>query len=124
MILKIKDTRNDDSILIEVNMVRTHVLSKTVVHATFNASNENFLKIVVYTIFGYIRDSFEGDNINRKDTHCPKPNDCGHYSFNTKFGGVDINSIGGDDGTYEIYMEDLSHEDCNLEVYVDDRRIG
>ena len=125
MVLKIKDARTNDSILIEVNLARTHVSSKTVVHATFNASNENSLKMIVYTIFGYIRDSFEGDNINPKDTtRLPKPNDCGAYIFNTKFGGVDINSIGGDDGTYEIYMEDLSHKDCNLEVYIDDRRVG
>lgn len=123
MILKIKDARNDDYILIEVNMARTHGLSKRVVHATFNVSGKNFLRLIATTIFGYIRDSFEGDNINTKDTHIPKPDDCGAYLFNTKFGGVDINSFG-DDGTYEIYIEDLSHEDCNLEVYIDDQRVG
>lgn len=123
MILTIKDARNDDSILIEVNMVRTHVLSKTVVHATFNVSGKNFLKMVATVIFGYIQDSFVGDSINPKGTHIPKPDDCGAYIFNTKFGGVDINSFG-DDGTYEIYIEDLSHEDCNLEVYINDRRVG
>lgn len=122
MILKIKDARNDDSILIEVNTVRTRVFSKTVVHATFNVSGKNLLKGIVCTIFGYIRDSFEGDNINTKDTYIPKPDGLGHYSFSTKFGEVDINSIG-DNGTYEIYLEDLSHKDCNLEVYINDQRV-
>lgn len=132
MILKIKNARPDDasgfgfiqeSVSIESNFIDTGKNPGTVVRAAFDGSNEKFLRnIAVPSIFGLIRDSFEGDNINTKNTIGPKPTPSGYYVFKTKFGEVIIGPVG-NDGMYDIVIQDLGHKDCNLEVYINDQRV-
>lgn len=133
MILKIKNARPDDasgfgfiqeSVSIESNFIETGKNPGTVVSATFDGSNEKFLRLIaVASIFGLIRDVLEGDNINTKNTVYPKPEPSGYYVFKTKFGEVVIGPTG-NDGMYHIVIQDLSHKDCNLEVYINDQRVN
>lgn len=131
MILKIKNARKPDehgftqeSVFIESSFIETCKNPGTVVRAVFDGSNEKFLRLIaVSSILGLIRDSFDGDNINTKNTITPKPTPSGNYVFKTKFGEVIIGPVG-NDGMYDIVIQDLSHKDCNLEVYIDDRKVG
>ena len=125
MILKIEDAKFGESVFIESNFVLTCSNSDTFIRAFFDGSNKSFLQMVATIIFEFVKDVLDSQwsNINTKDTIIPKSDDCGNYAFITKFGGVYIEPVG-DDGTYELTIEDLSHEDCNFEVYVDDRKVG
>jgi hypothetical protein len=125
MVLKIEDEKFGESVFIESNFVDTCSHSGTSVRAVFDGSDEKFLQMVVTIIFGFVSDILDDHwpNINTKDTVIPKPDGCGNYAFFTKFGGVYIEPLG-DDGMYELTIEDLSHEDCSFEVYVNDRKVG
>ena len=125
MILKIKDARKPgESVFIESNFIDTCKNPGTVVRAVFDGSNEKFRKfIAVASIFRLISDHLEGNNINTKNTVVPKTEpSSGYYVFKTKFGEVNIGPVG-NDGMYDIVIQDLSHKDCNLEVYIDDQRV-
>lgn len=129
MILKIKNARKpsgsisiQESVFIESSFIETCKNPGTVVRAVFDGSNEKFLRIALSSIFGLISDHLEGDNINTKHTINPKPEPSGYYVFKTKFGEVIIGPVG-NDGMYDIVIQDLSHKDCNLEVYINDQRV-
>ena len=130
MVLKIKNARKPDrygftqeSVSIESNFIETCKNPGTVVRAVFDGSNEKFLRLIaVASIFRLISDFLEGDNINTKNTVTPKPEPSGYYVFKTKFGEVNIGPVG-NDGMYDIVIQDLSHKDCNLEVYINDQRV-
>jgi len=131
MVLKIKNARKPDeygftqeSVSIESNFIETCKNPGTVVRAVFDGSNEKFLRLIaVASILNLIRDSFEGDNINTKNTIAPKPTPSGYYVFKTKFGEVVIGPTG-NDGMYDIVIQGLDHKDCNLEVYINDQRVN
>lgn len=125
MVLKIKNARKPgESVLIESNFIDTCKNPGTVVRAVFDGSNEKFIRfIAVASIFRLISDSLEGDNINTKNTVVPKPEPSGYYVFKTKFGEVVIGPVG-NDGMYDIVIQDLSHKNCNLEVYINDQCVS
>lgn len=115
MVLKIKDVKTNGSLIIESNLVETQLCYGACVDAAFDSSNKSLLQHVVQKIFDYIND------LPEKEFKYPEPGPNGHYEFMTKWGEVDIVPFG--NGMHEIFIDGLSNDDCNLEVYVNDHRI-
>lgn len=110
MVLRIKNVKVDDSILIESNFIETQ--SGAYVCAFFDGSNVSLLQ----RLLGHIKSFLVGEG-----EFPEKPNGLGHYVSITEWGEVDIVPV--EDGMYNILIDGLGNEKCNLEVYINDQRI-